>query len=74
MVAFIWSMTIYLATVRVNIDDNEPFDGWGSIVRKIVVWPCIGLAGVWWARRVVRRDVLPRKHRLEVLLQELDSQ
>jgi hypothetical protein len=38
----------------------------------ICVWSVA--SGVWQLRRSVQRDILPRKHRLEALLKELDAQ
>ena len=36
---------------------------------------CVGCvaAGIWEIRRQVQKDVLPRKRRLETLLEELDA-
>jgi hypothetical protein len=40
----------------------------------LIVWIGINVgASLWWQLRSVRRDLLPRKHRLEALLEELDA-
>lgn len=62
-----------LASIRVNMEPNEPFDGWGRIVRIALVVAFISVIAVRAARRRLKRDVLPRKRRLEELLKELDA-
>ena len=63
---------IILASWRVN---NEPFrTEWVWIVSTIFVCTIGSVAGVWEQRRSLQQDLLPRKRRLEALLQELDGQ
>jgi hypothetical protein len=71
--AFVGGMAILLAGIRVNLEPNEPFDHWDSVVRMILSFAITFVAVVWVARRSVQRDVLPRKRRLEALLTELDG-
>jgi hypothetical protein len=62
---------IILAGWRIN---NEPFsDEWVWIVGGIFVCAIGSVAGVWQQRRLMERDLLPRKRRLEALLKELDA-
>ena len=65
-------MAILLAGSRINersiSDDGFLFIG----MLFICVWSVA--AGVWDQRRKVKRDVLPRRRRLEALLRELDGQ
>ena len=62
---------IILAGWRVN---NEPFKTeWVWIVGGIFVCAIGSVAGVWQQRRLMERDLLPRKRRLEALLKELDA-
>ena len=62
---------IILAGWRIN---NEPFsDEWVWIVGGIFVCAIGSVAGVWQQRRLMERDLLPRKARLEALLKELDA-
>ncbi len=62
-----------VASIRVNMDPNEPFDGWAPLVRMILFFAVALLAVIWAGRRSVQRDVLPRKRQLEALLKELDA-
>jgi hypothetical protein len=55
------------------MEANEPFTGWLAIVRLILYFAIIWAAGRWALRRSVTRVLLPRKHRLEALLKELDG-
>ena len=64
---------ILLAGMRVNSEPNEPFDDWAVVVGMIFVCAVSSVTGVWEALRLVKRDVLPRKRRLEALLKELDA-
>ena len=70
---FVGATAILLAGMRVNSEPNEPFDDWEAIVGGIFVCAVSSVIGVWEARRSVKRDVLPRKRRLEALLKELDA-
>ena len=58
---------------RVNMEPTDAFTGWLSILRVILVFTIIWVVGRLAARRSVKRDVLPRKQRLEALLKELDA-
>jgi Na+/melibiose symporter-like transporter len=69
---FIAATAILVASIRVNLEPNETF-GWGRILRVILVIAFMWAATVWAQRRSVKRDVLPRKRRLEALLKELDG-
>jgi hypothetical protein len=71
---FVGAIAILLAGIRVNLEPNETFDDWGRIVRMILVFALLCAASIRWTRREVERDVLPRKHRLEALLKELEGQ
>ena len=70
---FVGTTAILLAGMRVNSEPNEPFDDWPAIVGMIIVSAISSIAGVWAQRHAVNRDLLPRKHRLEALLKELDA-
>jgi hypothetical protein len=70
---FVATAAFLLATMRVNLEPNEPFDRWGPFVRMILFFAITLVAVVWAGRRSVQRDVLPRKRRLEGLLKELDG-
>jgi hypothetical protein len=62
-----------IAGRRVNMEPTEAFTGWLAILRVILVFTIIWVVGRWAGRRSVKRDVLPRKQRLEALLKELDG-
>ncbi len=68
---FIGASAILVASIRVNLEPDETFGG--RIVRVILVIAFMWAATVWAQRRSVKRDVLPRKRRLEALLKELDG-
>jgi hypothetical protein len=70
---FVCATAILLAGMRVNSEPNEPFDDWVAIAGGIFVCASTSLYSVWEQRRSVERDLLPRKHRLESLLKELDA-
>ena len=70
---FVGATAILLAAMRVNSEPNEPFDDWEAIVGGIFVCAVGTVCGVWEQRRSVKRDLLPRKRRLEALLKELDG-
>ena len=64
-------MAVVLLGLRINqqaLRDNA-FLAVGMLVMCVVSVA----AGIWENRREVKRDVLPRKHRLEALLKELDG-
>jgi hypothetical protein len=68
----IGGIAIILLGYRIN---QKPISDDGYIVVGTIVM-CVVLpvaAGVWELRRSVQRDILPRKHRLEALLRELDA-
>jgi peptidoglycan/LPS O-acetylase OafA/YrhL len=68
----IGGIAIILLGYRIN---QKPFSDDGYIVLSTILM-CVVLpvaAGVWELRRSVQRDILPRKHRLEALLRELDA-
>lgn len=68
---FVCGIAILLAAWRVN---NEPFrTQWHWIVGGILFSGVMSVVTVWLQRRRVRRELLPRKHRLEELLKELDG-
>jgi len=71
---FVGSIAVVVAGIRVNMEPNESFDDWARIVRMILIYAIICVAAVWAGRRSVQRNVLPRKHRLEALLKELEGQ
>ena len=65
-------VALILLGFRVN---QKPLsdDGFMAISMMLL---CVGCAwaGVWELRRQVKKDVLPRKHRLEALLKELEAE
>jgi hypothetical protein len=67
------AFTIILASWRIN--GRSFSDVWLSVpIVFMICWSIICVGGtLWWTRRVVRRKTLPRKRRLEALLQELDA-
>ena len=76
--AMFWSVALFFAILRIN---EKPFsDAWTDprvwVVFVGMVLFCVisMVATVWVARRVVKRDLLPHKYRLEALLKELDGQ
>jgi MFS family permease len=68
------AIAILVAGIRVNLELNESFHGWLRIARIICVFALLSAYTIWAQRRAVKRDVLPRKHRLEALLKELNGQ
>jgi O-antigen/teichoic acid export membrane protein len=63
---------IVLGIWRIN-EKSFSDDGFLLVV-IIIVAAYSSAAAVWQQRRSVQRDLLPRKHRLEALLKELDGQ
>lgn len=64
---------IVLGSWRIN---DRPFSDAGLLRPIIFLFFWIGInvgVSLWWQRRSVRRDLLPRKRRLEGLLKELDA-
>ena len=62
---------ILLLIHRIN-DKSISDDGYMLVTLTfILVWSVA--SSVWWYRRRLQRDVLPRKRRLEALLKELDA-
>lgn len=73
LLPIVWSFTTILASWRMN---NRSFsDPLLSLpIAFMTCWSILMVGGtLWWARRVVQRKTLPRKHRLEALLEELDA-
>ena len=70
---FVGVTAILLASMRVNSEPNEPFDDWPVIVGLILVSAITSVGGIWAQRQSVKRALLPRKHRLEAVLKELDA-
>jgi len=64
-------MAIVHLGLRVN--QESMWDHAFTIVGTIVLCVVSVAGGVWEIRRQVRKDVLPRKRRLEALLKELDA-
>jgi hypothetical protein len=65
------SAAISFLSARIN---GKPYDEAWLEVRGGILGSLIGIAVVgWWLRRRVRRDLLPRKRRLDALLKELDA-
>lgn len=73
LLPIVCAMAIILASWRIN---DRPFSDpglWDPII-FMIFWIVITVAAsFWWQRRSVRRDLLPRKSRLEALLKELDA-
>ena len=56
---------------RIN---DKPYDEAWLVVRGGILYSLVGMGIVgWWLRRWVRRDLAPRRRRLEALLKELDG-
>jgi len=70
---FVCGVAMAVAGRRVNMEPNDPFTGWPAIVRLVLYFSVIWLAGRWAMRRSVKRELLPRRQRLEALLKELDT-
>jgi hypothetical protein len=70
---FICVIAFSLASMRVNSEPDAPFDDWPTIVGGIFTCGLCWGVSVWELRRSVKRDVVPRKRRLEALLQELEA-
>jgi hypothetical protein len=64
-------MALVLLGLRIN--QNSFSDNKFLVVSMILMCAGSVAAGVWENRRQVQNDVLPRKHRLEALLKELDA-
>jgi O-antigen/teichoic acid export membrane protein len=62
---------INFLAARIN---DKPYEEAWLWVRGGILYSLIGIGIVgWWLRRWVRRDLAPRKRRLEALLKELDG-
>lgn len=69
---FVAGIALMLGGWRIN---NEPFrTQWPWIVGGILFMGVISVGTVWLQRRRVKQELLPRLHRLEALLKELDGQ
>jgi O-antigen/teichoic acid export membrane protein len=66
-------LAMVVSGIRVNLEPDEPFGGWPRILRIILFFALVGLWSARVHRRATVRDLLPRKHRLEALLKELDG-
>ena len=74
LMPIVCAMAIILSGWRINDRSFSDIGLWRPIVIMIVwIAICIG-ASLWWQRRMVRRNLLPRKNRLETLLKDLDGQ
>ena len=71
MMGGICPIALVILGLRVN---QQSFSDNGFLAVSMI-FICVGsvAAGVWEIRRQVQKDVLPRKHRLEGLLKELDG-
>jgi hypothetical protein len=72
---FVFATAIRLAFMRVNLEPNEPFgfDDWPGLGRRILIFAILWVVGRWAVRRSVKRDLVPRKRRLEAVLKELEA-
>lgn len=77
LMPIVCATAIILAGWRINdrpFSDARFWSPTGPIV-VLIFWIALNVsASFWWQRRVVQRDLLPRKRRLETLLTELDGQ
>ena len=72
VVGAICPIVIVLLGLRIN---QQPYgDNLFLLVSMILMSVGSVAAGIWELRRQVHKDVLPRKHRLEALLKELDAE
>lgn len=63
-----------LIVIGLRINQKSFSDEWAIMASMIFACVCSVATSAWELRRRVQRDVLPRKHRLEALLKELDGQ
>jgi hypothetical protein len=66
---FFGTLALWLAIGRIN---NLPMDWWQA-TWSFLPMAAILVYGFWIARRTAERETLPRKRRLEALLEELDA-
>ena len=72
-VIFVGVTATLLGGMRVNSEPDAPFDDWPMIVFMILVSAITSVGAAWAQRHSVKRELLPRKQRLESLLKELDN-
>jgi O-antigen/teichoic acid export membrane protein len=71
MLGFGCSAALAFVAARIN---DKPYDEAWAMVRGAILYSVIAFVVVGWLlRRLVRRDLRPRKRRLEALLKELDG-
>jgi hypothetical protein len=64
-------IALVLLGLRIN---QKSFSDDGFLVVSTTLWCVVSVAGgIWEIRRQVKKDVLPRKRRLEAMLKELDA-
>jgi hypothetical protein len=69
----VWFTALFFAFLRIKEKSFIDSGIWVGIAGTIVVSAIVVPASVWVQRRAVKRQLLPRKHRLEALLKELDA-
>ena len=73
LLPIVCAVAIILSSWRINDRSFSDARLWRPIV-FMIFWIALNVGGsLWWQRRSVQRDLLPRKRRLEGLLKELDG-